>query len=650
MEPRLADALTLVVTLLAVLSSGSCENDRDFKHCGTWLHGNKPLRLIYDISPGCKDISISANETCLSVEGKITAKCYQAGEFTVGKSGSSLGGQSHFCLYWEPLLDQLWVQVGGQNHTLCQPAGLQDLCCTDLSQGPNGANGAYGIINGTIKDDVASYKTLMSYTFFGDLINCKREFCDEANQGSNQINMIEETVMRSQALGIVLLPCAQSTVVEMNEDFQGYNVTLPAPKGVLPESIPSIQLPSCLKPAGRKTTKVVCTFFNNASFFKGKHQDNEILQDVVGITVENEVITSLPEPVRIGFHHRAIPRTYSRKCVSWDTRKDPHSVNWKDDGCLTVEKGMEDTDCLCNHLTFFSILVQLEPRPVHHLVALTAITSLGCAISVISCVVLIVFLSKKNRKAKEQSSPDHRGLAISLFFLNLLFFFTGILANLGGDRLCQWVGAGLHYALLSSFTWMGIEIFHTFWMVVMVFHPAPKPYVWYIIGFGLPAVLVFILVAIGNIYGVRKVVPSDDIHNPYLMCWMKSTDSAILAHYLTNVTMLAALVVSGLTMLYLVYRQIRTRDEWRQNRVTFFSIWGLSCLFGTTWGINFLDFGPLSDFFLFLFCILNSFQGFFLMLRFYILSWVRRQASSSDLGTSSTGLTRQQMLQPQEKN
>lgn len=92
-------------------------------------------------------------------------------------------------------------------------------------------------------------------------------------------------------------------------------------------------------------------------------------------------------------------------------------------------------------------------------------------------------------------------------------------------------------------------------------------------------------------------------------CWMKSSPEALLAHYFTTMTLLGLLVFSGLVMLFLVYRQIRTRDEWRRNCVAFLSIWGLSCLFGTTWGLTFLDFGPLSDFILFLSCILNSFQG-----------------------------------------
>ena len=92
-------------------------------------------------------------------------------------------------------------------------------------------------------------------------------------------------------------------------------------------------------------------------------------------------------------------------------------------------------------------------------------------------------------------------------------------------------------------------------------------------------------------------------------CWMRNTPQALLAHYLINISMLVGLVSSGLLMLFLVYWKIRTRNEWRHKKVAFLSIWGLSCLFGTTWGLGFLDFGPLSTFVLFLSCILNSLQG-----------------------------------------
>lgn len=78
----------------------------------------------------------------------------------------------------------------------------------------------------------------------------------------------------------------------------------------------------------------------------------------------------------------------------------------------------------------------------------------------------------------------HMGLVVSLAFLNLIFFLTGVLANVGGKSVCTWVAAGLHYAVLTSFTWMGIEVFNTFWLIYMVFTPNPKIWVWHMVGFG----------------------------------------------------------------------------------------------------------------------------------------------------------------------
>ncbi|KAI3377618.1 hypothetical protein L3Q82_008778 [Scortum barcoo] len=481
-----------------------------------------------------------------------------------------------------------------------------------------------------------------------------------------------------------------SSEVEMKDGFTSTIVKWPTTQGASAESTITVQIPLALKEAAIHTNKVVCTVFQNNSLFQDVsrlqegHEEVRVLNNVVEITVENDTIANLSEPIRIGFYHDVIPETYSRKCVSWDTKKDPLQVNWLEYGCETRQQGVEHTECFCNHLTYFTVLVQLKPRPVRHLLALTTITSLGCAVSFISCVTLITFICRKSKRSKEQSMPIHMGLAISLALLNLLFFFTGVLANVGGQDVCVGVGAGLHYALLSSFTWMGIEVFHTFWLICMIFGPSfPSGKVFYAFGFGLPAIPVIILLVLGDIYGVREVLQSDDVSKPYLMCWMKNNHQALLAHYFTNMTVLPILVSSGLVMLFVVYRKIHRRDEWRQNRVAFLSIWGLSCLFGTTWGLTFLDFGYLSDFVLFLSCILNSFQGvcrrckllhtqskctyvaaltnfecvsafhllcFLLMLRFYMLDWMRKQTDGSVSGSISTGSTRQHMLSAQEKS
>ncbi|MCJ8737305.1 hypothetical protein PDJAM_G00022230 [Pangasius djambal] len=529
--------------------------------CGTWLHNGSSQTLDIDLNPGCKGISISASASTLSIRGSITAKCNRSELLALE---ASQGSSSSFCVYWEPLLDQLMLELNGKNSSLCNPSELQTWCCTHLSPGHQSHSQLYGVKNGNLHGDPLSDNVMAEYGFKGEKINCKEYFCDKAAQES-----------------------------------------------------------------------------------RGANISHRVLEDVVGITVENEIITNLPEPVRIKFYHPALMETQKRKCVSWDTRKD-NEVEWRETGCITLQLSAVETECCCNHLTYFAILVDMNPtRSVRHLEALTIITAVCCAVSIASCAILFISLCRQ-RKSKNHSSLVHRGLVVALFFLLVLFVLTGTVANTASESVCRFIGGLLHYTLLSVLCWMAVEVIHTFWMMYMVFSAKPKPWIWCLLGFGVPALPVIILGSIGDIYGQRAVKSSDVLTTPYRMCWMTDSRSALMAHFIINTGLLVAVVSSGLVMLFLVFRKIRHRDEWRTNRVAFLSIWGLSCLFGSTWALAFFS-SEASETVLFLFCIINSLQGFFLMLRFFALERMQKNSqSSSDF--SSTGSTRQHMLQPQEKN
>lgn len=97
-----------------------------------------------------------------------------------------------------------------------------------------------------------------------------------------------------------------------------------------------------------------------------------------------------------------------------------------------------------------------------------------------------------------------------------------------------------------------------------------------------------------------------------LRCWMLDSDRSRLAHFIFNIGLLAVVVSSGAVLLFIVATKIQNRPEWRKNRMAFLSIWGLTCLFGTTWGL--FNFVLLTEATLSLFCIINSCHGEFLIL------------------------------------
>ncbi|KAF4111195.1 hypothetical protein G5714_008226 [Onychostoma macrolepis] len=594
--------------------------------CGTWRHGNASRNLKSDLKAGCKEIEISANESTLSIQGSITAKCTRSSSIPL--ESNPLQNQSHFCVFWEPLLDLMIVEVNGKKYTLCESHGLQGTCCTDLSLEDQKTATLYGIENGSIHGDTISYNVMELYRFRGDTINCKEKFCDEASQKRSGANMIEEVVMKSNKTGRVDLPCAQSTIIEIKEGFTGLNFTLPAPRTVAPNMTPTVYLPSCLKSQSRITSKVVCTYYKDKSLFQRGSSDAVLLDDIVGLSVENEIIKNLPEPVRIRFHHSALPPNLSRRCVSWDTRRD-NEVKWRYDGCETVKIHDTETECCCNHLRYFAILVQVEQKAtVRHLEALTFITAVGCAVSLVSCLVLFYWLCKR-RKGKDQSLLVHRGLVVATFFLCLCFSLTSTLANTENETVCKITGTLLHYSLLSTLCWMIVEMFHTFFLVCCASSSNLPSWVFYLSGFGIPALLVCRLLSIGDFYGLRKIMLSEDVTSLYFMCWMLDSDNSRLAHYIIIIGLLSVVVSSGIVMLFFVATKIRNRPEWRKNRMVFFSIWGLTCLFGTTWGLGLFSFGPLSEARFCLFCIINSCFGVFHMLRYYALEQMKKRCELS---------------------
>lgn len=138
--------------------------------CGVWHHGNDTRWLEFNLTQGCDDLYISANETHLSIRGNIIARHQQNGSIQLDSTEGSL---SPFCVLWEPLVDRLLVEVNRKNHTLLEAAGLKKHCCTDISPGPNVEDQTlYGIINGSMRTDVMSQRIRKAYRFHGAMINC----------------------------------------------------------------------------------------------------------------------------------------------------------------------------------------------------------------------------------------------------------------------------------------------------------------------------------------------------------------------------------------------------------------------------------------------------------------------------------------------
>lgn len=77
-------------------------------------------------------------------------------------------------------------------------------------------------------------------------------------------------------------------------------------------------------------------------------------------------------------------------------------------------------------------------------------------------------------------------LSTALLFLNLIFLLDGWIASFDIGGLCISVAALLHFFLLATFTWMGLEAVHMYIALVKVFNTYIRRYIlkFCIIGWG----------------------------------------------------------------------------------------------------------------------------------------------------------------------
>uniref|UniRef100_A0A668A0T3 Adhesion G protein-coupled receptor G2a n=1 Tax=Myripristis murdjan TaxID=586833 RepID=A0A668A0T3_9TELE len=285
---------------------------------------------------------------------------------------------------------------------------------------------------------------------------------------------------------------------------------------------------------------------------------------------------------------------------------------WNPDGCFAVNATEEYTTCSCNHLTSFAILL------VSHALILTYITYIGCGISAIFLAVTLLTYISFQKLLRDIPSKILVQLCLSLLFLNLIFLLDSWLALYPATGLCISTAFFLHYFLLTSFTWAGLEALHMYLSIVQVFTPYLSRYMlkFSLMGWGLPLIVVIIIIAVDKdnyglvTYGKYTDGPSDDF------CWLRNDIAfyvGVVAYFLLIFSLSLLVFIVVLVQLSRIKRQNPQNQSPNRGVMTDLrSIAGLIILLGLTWGFALFAWGPLYLPFIYLFSIFNSLQGFFI--------------------------------------
>ncbi|XP_049573555.1 adhesion G-protein coupled receptor G5 isoform X2 [Syngnathus scovelli] len=357
---------------------------------------------------------------------------------------------------------------------------------------------------------------------------------------------------------------------------------------------------------------------------------------LLGLSVRGKNISGLRERVNITVNTVTVNETQSPRCVflNFSTK------SFSSSGCWTIwEPGQTDVTCSCDHLTYFGILLVSAPLSDTDEAVLTYLSVIGCSLSLVALVITLLLFVVKRKLHEDVSMKVHANLAVALILLNAHFLSSHAAAS-SSDSTCFYVALALHYSLLATFSWMALESFHLYLLLVRVFNIYIRRYMLKLglAGWSLPAAIVTVAAFTEpGAYGRVALNIADP--NGTQICYLRNSALKMAS----TLGLFAVVFAFNLVMLLVTVQRLfgfphrkrfgqGERGRAKQNIST---LLGVSTLLGITWGLVFFSFGHLSTVGQYLFCILNSLQGFFIFL-WFVLSWRKSGPSTASSKTPSS--------------
>ncbi|XP_034435233.1 adhesion G-protein coupled receptor F1-like isoform X2 [Hippoglossus hippoglossus] len=335
---------------------------------------------------------------------------------------------------------------------------------------------------------------------------------------------------------------------------------------------------------------------------------------IIIATLEN---SSFPTKITMDFPSKQLNHTQPH-CVFWVNNK----TDWSETGCKVQPSDANHTRCKCTHLTSFAVLMSKTDSSD---VNLDTITYVGLAVSICSLLILLIIEALVWSVVVKTNLSYFRHTALVNIAVFLLLADCSFLASISPEklsaRLCLILTICKHVFYLATFSWMlcmSVMLIHR---LIFVFSPLRKKVFMFlssIVGYACP-VLIVALSYVYCKYNKKRYYEEKT-------CWLVfegSLEGSIYAFLLPVGTVIFTNLFSMAVVIFTLLKSSAPDSSRSDEKETAKSIIKvvlfLTPVFGVTWGIGFLllIFDQDNDAYAFLtysFTILNSFQGFFVML------------------------------------
>ncbi|XP_039369919.1 adhesion G protein-coupled receptor E3-like isoform X2 [Mauremys reevesii] len=345
------------------------------------------------------------------------------------------------------------------------------------------------------------------------------------------------------------------------------------------------------------------------------HLNSRVVSGAVG----NGRPMNISKPVIFTLRHRQAKKEEEEtRCVHW--KFIAGKGTWAEDGCTVLHTNTTHTNCSCDHLSSFALLMGLSG--VKESYPLKIITYVGLTLSLL-CLLLAILTFLLCRSIWNVSTSLHLQLCLCLFLADLLFLTT--VTRTDSQVVCAVIAGFLHYLFLACFSWMFLEGLHLFLTVrnlkVVNYTSASrfKKRFMFPFGYGFPALVVAISAAVNHKgYGTSK------------HCWL-SLDRGFHWSFLGPV---CAIILINLTFflatLWILRDKLSSLNEdvstLKDTRLLTFKAIAQLFILGCTWSLGLFQVGSAKMVMAYLFTIVNSLQGAFIFLVHCLLNRQVREA------------------------
>ncbi|KAM8916758.1 adhesion G-protein coupled receptor F3 isoform 2-T3 [Spinachia spinachia] len=375
-------------------------------------------------------------------------------------------------------------------------------------------------------------------------------------------------------------------------------------------------------------------------------QENEtfINSVIVSVTTENQLASV---EVRIKFaliKHR--PRNVEIKCVAWDN----NTRSWSSKGCEwdPSDKGL--ASCICRHLSSFAVLMSKAPMDIPGLRELTLV---GLSVSVSSLILtLAIELAVWSSVVRTDQSfirhTAHVNICLCLLVADSCFLAALNPIYQNEEMWCRIFVLLKHFSYLAVFFWMFSLSSMLLLNNVFVFHAlSRKTYLRLsmVLGYACPSLIVVITFLYYNNGAEGDYYSSDT-------CWLRYAGLLKGSIHTFVVPVGAIALFNTFSMVVVIIKLLdnsattnRYNEKEKKAAVSVVrSVILLTPIFGVTWIFGFavmlvdLTSGPIAFVVHYAFDLLNTFQGFYILLttcladkqiREVLLNQIRRNEAAS---------------------